>query len=83
MRYMKVEYLDPLAGPSKPRTAFINSSAASICRFCLCRWLGFLLFRPGASVLGSLWDLVTTYNWACNPTYNPPKWAYRGYPNYK
>ena len=34
-------------------------------------------------LLGGSWDLVTTYNWACNPTYNPPKWAYRGYPNYK
>ena len=30
-------------------------------------------------LLGGPWDLVTTYNWA----YNPPKWAYRGYPNYK
>ena len=35
------------------------------------------------SVLGGPWDLVTTYNWACNPTYNPSKWAYRGYPKYK
>ena len=24
-----------------------------------------------------------TYNWAYNSTYDPPKWAYRGYPNYK
>ena len=29
------------------------------------------------------WDLVTTFNWAYSPTYNPPKWAYRGYPDYK
>ena len=38
-------------------------------------------------ILGSLlrgpWDLVTTYNWAYNPIYNPPKWEYRGCPNYK
>ena len=33
--------------------------------------------------LGGPWDLATTYNWDCNRTYNPPKWAYRGYPNYK
>ena len=33
-----------------------------------------------ARLLGGSWDLVTTYNWAYNPTYNPPKWAYRGYP---
>ena len=26
-------------------------------------------------LLGGPWDLVTTYNWAYNPTYNPPKWA--------
>ena len=25
-----------------------------------------------AVVLGGSWDLVTTYNWAYNPTYNPP-----------
>ena len=35
------------------------------------------------SLLGGPWDLVIAYNWAYNPTYNPPKWAYRGYPNYK
>ena len=35
------------------------------------------------SILGGLWDLVTTYNWAYNPTYDPPKWAYGGYPTYK
>ena len=29
------------------------------------------------------WEIVTTYNWAYNPTYNPPKWPYRGYPNLK
>ena len=34
-------------------------------------------------ILGGPWDLVTTYNWAYSPTYNPPKWPYRGYPNYK
>ena len=33
-------------------------------------------------LLGGPWDLVTTYNWAYNPDYNHPKWAYRGYPNY-
>ena len=32
-------------------------------------------------LLGGPWDLVTTYNWAYNPTYNPPKWADRGYPS--
>ena len=32
------------------------------------------------TVLGGPWDLVTTYNWAYNPTYSPPKWAYRGLP---
>ena len=40
--------------------------------------------EPGPwQVLGGPWDLVTTYNWTYNPTYNFPKWAYRGYPNYK
>ena len=34
-------------------------------------------------LLGGPWDLVTTYNWAYNSTYNPPKWPYRGYLNYK
>ena len=34
-------------------------------------------------LLGGPWDLVTTYNWANSPTYNPPEWAYRGYPNHK
>ena len=34
-------------------------------------------------LLGDPWDLVTTYNWAYNPTYNPSKWASRGYPNSK
>ena len=34
-------------------------------------------------ILGGPWDLVATYNWTYNPNYNPPKWAYRGYPNYK
>ena len=34
-------------------------------------------------LLGGSWDLVTTYNWAYNLTYNPPKRAYRAYPNYK
>ena len=28
-------------------------------------------------------QLLTTYKWAYNPTSNPPKWPYRGYPNYK
>ena len=37
----------------------------------------------GGSLLGGPWDLVTTSNWASKPTYNPPKWAYRDYPNYK
>ena len=32
------------------------------------------------ALLGGPWDLVSTYNWAYDPTYNPPKWAYRGYP---
>ena len=31
------------------------------------------------AILGGPWDLVTIYNWAHNPTYNPPTWAYRGY----
>ena len=30
-------------------------------------------------VLEGSWDLGTTYS----PTSNPPKWPYRGYPNYK
>ena len=34
-------------------------------------------------ILGGPWDLVTTYNWAYNPTYNPPKWAYRVTPNFR
>ena len=33
-----------------------------------------------ARLLEGSWDLVTTYNWAYNPT---TKWPYRGYPNYK
>ena len=37
----------------------------------------------GVPLLGAPWDLVTTYNWAYNLTYNPTKWAYRGYPNYR
>ena len=24
-----------------------------------------------------------TYNWASSPTYDPPKWAFRDYRNYK
>ena len=36
-----------------------------------------------AWILACPWDLVTTYNWAYNLTYDPPKWVYRGYPNYK
>ena len=39
-------------------------------------------YDSGCSSLGGPWDLVTTYNWAYNLTYNPPKWAYRGHPNY-
>ena len=34
-------------------------------------------------VLGGPWDLVTTHNWAYNPTYRSTKWADRGYPNCK
>ena len=34
-------------------------------------------------LLGGPWDLVTTYNWAYNPNYNPSKSVHRGYPNYK
>ena len=41
------------------------------------------IVRDLGLVLGGPWDLVTTYNWAYNPTYSPPKWAYGGYPNYK
>ena len=37
----------------------------------------------GLCILGGPWDLVTTYDWAYNPTYNTPRWAYRGYPRYK
>ena len=33
-------------------------------------------------VIGGPWDLVTTCNWAYNPTYNFRKWAYRDYANY-
>ena len=36
----------------------------------------------GVGLLVGSWDLVT-FNWAHNPTYNAPKWAYRGYPIYK
>ena len=39
--------------------------------------------RDIRKLLGGPWDLVITYSWAYNPTYNPPKWAYRGYPNDK
>ena len=38
---------------------------------------------PKQTLLGGPWDLVTTYNRAYNPNYNPPKGACRGYPNYK
>ena len=40
---------------------------------------------PGGDteLLGGPWGLVTTYDWAYNLNYNPPKWAYRGYPNYR
>ena len=41
------------------------------------------MVRNKKPILGGQWDLVATYNWAYNPTYPPPKWAYRGYPNYK
>ena len=35
-----------------------------------------------STLLGGPWEIVTTYNWAYNPTHNPPKWAYGGgYPN--
>ena len=34
-------------------------------------------------LLGGPWDLLTTCNWADNPTYSPPQWAYRGFMNYK
>ena len=27
--------------------------------------------------------LRNDFNWAYNPNYNHPKWAYRGYPGYK
>ena len=41
-------------------------------------------FRLGAQgLLEGSRDLVTTYNWAYNPSYNPPKWPSRGYSNYK
>ena len=36
-------------------------------------WLGPVV------ALGGPWDLVTTYNWAYNPTYNPPKWSCLNY----
>ena len=39
--------------------------------------------KQAQGLLGGSWDFVTTYSWAYNPTYNPPKWPYRGYPNYK
>ena len=48
--------------------------------------LGILVCLPytlNVTLLGGPWDLVTTYNWAYNPTYNFPEWASRGYPNYK
>ena len=41
------------------------------------------LWENLAALLEGSWDLVTTYNWGYNPTYIPPKWPYRGYPNYK
>ena len=31
-------------------------------------------------LLGGPWDLVTPYDLAYNPTYDFPKWAYKGYP---
>ena len=34
-------------------------------------------------LLGGSWDLVATYNWAYNPTSNPPKWPYGNSPNYE
>ena len=43
---------------------------------------GYVLYIQACTVLEGSWDLVTTYNWAYNPTFNPPKWTYRGYPNY-
>ena len=35
-------------------------------------WQGGYTWRP--------MGLVTTYNWASNPTYNPPKWAFGATP---
>ena len=40
---------------------------------------GFQDWRVRVPLLGGPWDLVTTYTWA----YNFPKWAYRGYSDYK
>ena len=34
------------------------------------------------NLLGGPWDLVTTYSWVYSPTDNPPRWTYRGHPNY-
>ena len=39
--------------------------------------------KPFNPLLGGPCDLVTTYNWAYDPTCTSPKWAYRVYPNYK
>ena len=41
-------------------------------------------YEPGrpSPVLGGLWDLVTTYSCAYDPTYSLPYWPYIGYPNF-
>ena len=39
--------------------------------------------RSLSTLLGGPRDLVTTYNWAYNLTYNPPTWAYRSFANFK
>ena len=36
------------------------------------------------ALLGGPWDSLSNYNWTYNnPTFNVPKLAYRGCPNYK
>ena len=40
--------------------------------------LGFRVSAP--ALLEGSWDLVTTYNWAYNPSYTPPSMALKGLP---
>ena len=44
-----------------------------------------LLWSFGVLASGFAWRFMgnSNYSWASNPTYNPPKRPYRGYPNDK